>query len=110
MLPPLAHYRSSTPSGTVQSMSASTLQFKSFCTSGVFQPHYPVTSLKDVFDNINTDRVDADVRLGPEVGSGMVAVRIAPDMKIVIVGTSEYLWHYGFSQMPSDLVAHPCIA
>lgn len=50
------------------------------------------------------------VRLGPEVGQGMVAVRITPDMEMAIVGTPEHFRRYGFPQTPADLKTHPCIA
>ncbi len=45
--------------------------------------------------------------LGPEVGRGMVAVRITPDMEMAIVGTPEHFRRYGFPQTPADLKAHP---
>ena len=41
----------------------------------------------------------------PEVGSGMIAVRISPDMEMAVVGTPEHFRRYGFPQTPADLVA-----
>ena len=43
-------------------------------------------------------------------GSGMIAVRISPDMEMAVVGTPEHFRRYGFPQTPADLTGHPCIA
>ena len=53
---------------------------------------------------------DAGVRLGPEVGQGMIAVRITPDMEMAVVAAPAHFRRYGFPQTPADLDAHPCIA
>ncbi|MDY1892807.1 hypothetical protein RKJ46_03700 [Klebsiella pneumoniae] len=42
------------------------------------------------FVDIIAQRFDAGVRLGPEVGSGMIAVRISPDMEMAVVGTGTF--------------------
>lgn len=62
------------------------------------------------FVDIIGEQFDAGVRLGDEVDEGMVAVRIAPDMEMAVVGTPEHYRRYGFPQTPQDLAAHPCIA
>jgi DNA-binding transcriptional LysR family regulator len=80
----------------------------------VFKQRYPDIRLELIsesrFVDIIAERFDAGVRLGPEVGGGMVAVRISPDMEMVVVGTPEHFRRYGFPQTPADLVVHPCIA
>lgn len=60
--------------------------------------------------NIIDERFDAGIRPGDEVDEGMVAVRIAPDMEMVMVATPEHFLQYGFPQTPADLAVHPCIA
>ncbi|MCE0344248.1 LysR family transcriptional regulator, partial [Klebsiella pneumoniae] len=61
--------------------------------------HYPDIRLELIsesrFVDIIAQRFDAGVRLGPEVGSGMIAVRISPDMEMAVVGTPEHFRRYG---------------
>ena len=40
----------------------------------------------------------------------MVAVRITPDMEMVMVATPDHFLQYGFPQTPAELAVHPCIA
>lgn len=47
------------------------------------------------------------MRLGPEVGSGMITVRISPDMEMAVVGTPEHFRRYGFPQTPADFGRPP---
>lgn len=39
----------------------------------------------------------------------MIAVRIAPDMRMVVVGSPDYLQRYGTPQTPYQLDQHRCI-
>ncbi|NNS10071.1 LysR family transcriptional regulator [Erwinia sp. JH02] len=110
----LAYYRS-IPSGTVRiNASQHAIDKVLLPKLAVFKQRYPDIELELIsesrFVDIIAERFDAGVRLGPEVGSGMVAVRITPDMEMVVVGTPEHFRRYGFPQTPADLVMHPCIA
>ncbi|PLR29102.1 LysR family transcriptional regulator [Chimaeribacter arupi] len=110
----LAHYRD-TPSGTVRiNASQHAIDKVLLPKLAIFKQRYPDIRLELMsesrFVDIIAERFDAGVRLGPEVGQGMVAVRITPDMEMVVVGTPEHFRRYGFPQTPADLVAHPCIA
>lgn len=110
----LAHYRE-TPSGTVRINASQHAIDKCLLPKlAVFKQRYPDIRLELMnesrFVDIIAERFDAGVRLGPEVGQGMVAVRITPDMEMAVVGTHDHLRRYGFPQKPADLAAHPCIA
>lgn len=59
--------------------------------------------------DIVAERFDAGVRLGEQVDKDMIAVRIAPDMPMAIVGTPEYLNAHGAPVVPQDLTNHRCI-
>ncbi|WP_230352247.1 LysR family transcriptional regulator [Lelliottia sp. WAP21] len=104
-----------TPSGTVRINASQHLIDKVLLPKLVtFNQRYPDIRLELIsesrFVDIIAERFDAGVRLGPEVGSGMVAVRITPDMEMAIVGTPDHFQRYGFPQTPADLLKHPCIA
>lgn len=110
----LAYYRN-TPSGTVRiNASQHTIDKVLIPKLAIFKQLYPDIRLELIsesrFVDIIAERYDAGVRLGPEVDTGMVAVRITPDMEMAIVGTPAHFRRYGFPQTPADLVAHPCIA
>ncbi|HFN3512265.1 TPA: LysR substrate-binding domain-containing protein, partial [Enterobacter hormaechei] len=80
----------------------------------IFKQRYPDIRLELMnesrFVDIIAERFDAGVRLGPEVGQGMIAVRITPDMEMAVVAAPAHFRRYGFPQTPADLDAHPCIA
>ncbi|HKW81519.1 MAG TPA: LysR family transcriptional regulator [Casimicrobiaceae bacterium] len=59
--------------------------------------------------DIVADRFDIGVRLGSEVAKGMIAVRIAPDMRMSIVGSASYLKDHPAPKTPQDLTRHNCI-
>jgi len=56
-----------------------------------------------------TDRFDAGVRLGEQVAKDMIAVRMSPDIPMVIVGVPDYLRKHGAPSEPQQLVDHRCI-
>lgn len=78
-----------------------------------FMVQYPEINIEVTVDNGLTDivdaRLDAGVRLGEQVARDMIAVRIGPDMRMVVVGSPEYLTRYGVPQTPHDLAQHRCI-
>src|SRR3954468_6276499 len=59
--------------------------------------------------NIVAERLDAGVRSGGQVAKDMIAVRIAPDMRMAVVGAPAYFKAHGEPKTPQDLVKHNCI-
>lgn len=59
--------------------------------------------------DIVAERFDAGVRFGSRVAEGMIAVRISPDVKMVVVATPEYLAQNGIPKKPQDVTQHNCI-
>ncbi|WP_217478701.1 LysR family transcriptional regulator [Enterobacter chuandaensis] len=78
-----------------------------------FMMKYPDIHVEVTVDNGLTDivdgRFDAGVRLGEQVAKDMIAVRIAPDMRMAVVGSANYLEHHGAPETPEQLAAHRCI-
>ena len=78
-----------------------------------FLPKYPDIKVEIVVDYGLTDivaaRFDAGVRPGETVASGMIAVRIAPDMRMAVVGAPSYFAKRKPPKVPQDLTAHNCI-
>lgn len=60
--------------------------------------------------DIVAERFDIGVRWGDQVAKDMIAVRIAPDMRICIVGSPGYFAKRGAPQAPRDLLTHNCIS
>jgi DNA-binding transcriptional LysR family regulator len=52
---------------------------------------------------------DAGVRLGQQVERDMVAMRISPDLRLIVVGSPSYLLRHPAPQTPLDLTRHLCI-
>lgn len=59
--------------------------------------------------DILADRYDMGVRWGDQVAKDMVAVRIAPDCRMAIVGSPGYLAMNPAPVTPQDLIGHNCI-
>jgi DNA-binding transcriptional LysR family regulator len=78
-----------------------------------FLPHYPDVKVEIWADytlaDIVAERFDAGVRLGEQVARDMVAVRIGPDERFVVVGSPAYLDGRDRPLHPQDLLAHRCI-
>ncbi len=76
-------------------------------------PEYPDLKIEIVTDYGLTDivaqRYDIGVRLGDQVAKDMIAVRIAPDMRMAIVGAPSYLDQRAAPLKPEDLHQHNCI-
>lgn len=60
--------------------------------------------------DIVAERFDAGVRLGEQVAKDMVAVRIGPDFKMVVVGAPSYLKARQRPLTPHELTEHACIS
>lgn len=74
---------------------------------------YPDINVELTTDNSLTDivsgRFDAGVRLGEQVAKDMVAVRIGPDWRMLVVGSPDYFARNGRPATPHDLQHHRCI-
>lgn len=74
---------------------------------------YPEIKVEIITDyglsDIVADRYDIGVRNGDQVAKDMIAVRIAPDMRMAIVGSPAYLEQRPLPKMPQDLTTHNCI-
>ena len=78
-----------------------------------FLPRYPDIKVEIVIDYGLTDivaqRFDAGVRTGETVASGMISVRIGPDMRMAVVGAPSYFAGRAPPKTPQDLTSHNCI-
>lgn len=76
-------------------------------------PDYPDVKIEVIVDNGLTDIAaegyDAGIRLGDQVAKDMIALRIGPDMRMVVVGSPAYFARHPVPRVPQDLVAHNCI-
>ena len=74
---------------------------------------YPDIKVEIVIDYGLTDivaqRFDAGVRSGEQVASGRIAVRIAPDMPMAVVGSPRHFKDRPEPKQPRDLIDHNCI-
>uniref|UniRef100_UPI00273A4931 LysR family transcriptional regulator n=1 Tax=Stenotrophomonas sp. YIM B06876 TaxID=3060211 RepID=UPI00273A4931 len=61
------------------------------------------------FADIVAERFDIGVRLGGDVAKDMIAVRIAPDMRMAVVGAPAYFARRTPPQTPQELGEHDCI-
>jgi DNA-binding transcriptional LysR family regulator len=59
--------------------------------------------------DIVAERFDAGVRLGESIAKDMVAVRIGPDLRMVVVGSPAYFARRAKPRKPQDLAEHSCI-
>ena len=66
-------------------------------------------SAEDRFIDIVAERFDIGVRLGDSVARDMIARRIAPDMRMAVVGSPAYLQRHGRPRTPQELAEHNCI-
>lgn len=75
---------------------------------------YPDIKVEIVIDYGLTDivagRFDGGIRSGEQVASGMIAVRIAPDMRMAVVGSPSYFENRSTPKTPQELIGHNCIA
>jgi DNA-binding transcriptional LysR family regulator len=74
---------------------------------------YPDIKVEFVVDyglsDIVADRFDIGVRWGDQVAKDMIAVRVGPDMRLVIVGSPRYFSERPVPRQPKDLLQHNCI-
>jgi DNA-binding transcriptional LysR family regulator len=99
------------PSGTIR------ITATEYATHAILLPKlakllrdYPDIKLEIISDYGLTDivaqRFDAGVRNGEQVAKDMIAVRIAPDARMAVVGAASYFRDRPAPKKPQDLVAH----
>jgi DNA-binding transcriptional LysR family regulator len=78
-----------------------------------FLPDYPDINVEIVVEygmiDIVASRYDAGVRLGDQVAKDMIAVRIAPDLRMAVVGSPSYFAKNPAPTTPHELTAHNCV-
>ena len=76
-------------------------------------PKYPDIKVEINSENRLVDiveqRYDAGIRLGEQVAKDMIAVRIGPDVRMVVVGSPSYFSKRPQPRTPQDLTEHICI-
>jgi DNA-binding transcriptional LysR family regulator len=103
-----------TPSGTIRITSS-----EHACTTVLWPvlkrwlPRYPEVQVEVSLDSRMTDivgeRFDAGIRIGEAVAKDMIAVRIGPDLRLIVVAAPAYLDRCGVPEVPQDLVGHRAI-
>ncbi|MDO9004649.1 MAG: LysR family transcriptional regulator [Aquabacterium sp.] len=80
---------------------------------GRFHRAHPDVALDIVVDDGLSDivagRFDAGIRVGGRLEKDMIAVRLTPDVKMIVVASPDYLSHRGTPRSPADLHSHACI-
>lgn len=78
-----------------------------------FLPDFPDIKVELIVNygliDIVAERFDAGVRLGDQVAKDMIAVRIAPDLRMAVVGAPSYFAKHPPPTTPQDLASHTCI-
>lgn len=78
-----------------------------------FMEAYPDVHIEFCVDygltDIAAERFDAGVRIGNVVDADMVALRIAPDLKMAVVGSPGYFQGKAKPITPDDLAFHRCM-
>ncbi|MGV1871799.1 LysR family transcriptional regulator [Agrobacterium rosae] len=66
-------------------------------------------NIDDGLTDIVASGFDAGIRFGESVAKDMIAVKLGPDMRTVVVGTPSYFERYPPPLTPYDLQRHACI-
>lgn len=78
-----------------------------------FLAAHPQVRVEITLDQALTDIVaegfDAGIRLGEQVDRDMVAVRIGPDIRLIVVGAPAYFDRHPVPVHPQDLTRHACL-
>ena len=79
----------------------------------VFVDRYPDIELDISVSNRMLDVIDggfdAGIRYGGTVPEDMVAQRLSPDIRWIVVGAPNYLETFGRPERPEDLAGHRCL-
>lgn len=78
-----------------------------------FAEDYPEVVLEITTDyamvDIVKDRFDIGIRLGGDVDKDMIAVKVTPNLKMILVASPGYLKQHGTPTSPKDLPGHRCL-
>jgi DNA-binding transcriptional LysR family regulator len=102
------------PSGSLR---ITTFQFAAYTVLGPALPKFlrdnPKISIEIDVETRLTDLVrdgfDAGIRWGNSVDQDMVAVRVSPDARMLVVATPEYFEQHPRPETPGDLEYHNCV-
>ena len=61
------------------------------------------------FTNVVEARFDAGIRLGEAISKDMIAVRIGPDWRLIVVGSPAYFEKNPAPETPHQLAEHTCV-
>lgn len=61
------------------------------------------------FTNVVEERFDAGIRLGEAVSKDMIATRIGPDWRLLVVGSPAYFERHQPPKTPHELTMHACV-
>ena len=79
----------------------------SFCTT------YPDVVVETVASpelvDLARDGFDAGIRLGEFIAADMVAIRLTPPFRLIVVGSPDYFARCGRPRKPAELVSHACV-
>jgi DNA-binding transcriptional LysR family regulator len=109
----LAEWRDS-PSGSVRittfSYPAKTVLKEKLPSFLLAHPDIQVeVNIDDRLTDIVWEGFDAGIRFGETVEKDMIAVRVGPDLRTIVVATPSYFERHPKPQTPQDLDAHNCI-
>ncbi|MCF5092331.1 LysR family transcriptional regulator [Stenotrophomonas sp. PA-6-5C] len=78
-----------------------------------FLAEYPDITLEFYVDygftNVVEQRFDAGIRLGEALSKDMIAVRVGPDWRLVVVGSPDYFQKHAKPRKPADITQHRCV-
>ncbi len=78
-----------------------------------FLKNYPDITLELFVDygftNVVEERFDAGIRLGEAISKDMIAVRISPDWRLIVVGAPAYFERFSPPETPYELTKHTCV-
>jgi len=78
-----------------------------------FLAEYPDITLEFYVDygftNVVEQRFDAGIRLGEALSKDMIAVRVGPDWRLVVVGSPHYFERHAKPRKPADITQHRCV-
>jgi DNA-binding transcriptional LysR family regulator len=73
-------------------------------------PHLEIQVVAtDRLVDIADEGFDAGIRLGESLRDGMIAVRVKPRLRLIVVAAPAYLAERGFPRAPADLTGHTAI-
>ena len=80
---------------------------------GRFHRLHPEVVLDIVVDDALSDvvagRFDAGIRAGGRLEKDMIAVRLTPDVRMIVVASPDYLSRRGTPRVPAELHDHACV-